>query len=771
TDDSSAVDSEVVTITVTDGGNQLPILAAIGAQSTTENVLLSFGVSATDIESTPVLTTSTLPTGAVFIDNGNGTGSFDWTPDLTQAGTYNVTFYATDDSSAVDSEVVTITVTDGGNQLPILSAIGAQSTTENVLLSFGVSATDIESTPTLTTSTLPTGAVFIDNGNGTGSFDWTPTFLQSGIYNVTFYATDDSTAVDSEIVAITVNDAGNQLPVLVAIGAQSINENVLLSFAVSATDIESTPTLATSALPTGAIFTDNGNGTGSFDWTPDSTQAGTYNVTFYATDDSTAVDSEVVTITVNDAGVIPSAESLYVNSSISSATITSEINSHGTPDGTEASITGKLAQSLDSWTFDFDNTVNAGTVISSAEIFITHRQSGYSNDSLVLEYFDGTTFVPFESFANVPATLTTFGPFSATAITSASQLNGFQVRMRGVSTAQGGDNITYFVDAIELRLTLEVNQPPVLDSIGPKAVTEGQLLSFDVTANDPNATITALTAVNLPAGASYIDNGNDTGSFSWTPGFAEAGVYNVTFIASDGSLADSEIVTITVIESGNEPPILDSIGAKSVNEVQNLNFTVTATDTESIPSLSASNIPTGATFIDNGDGSGDFAWQPNSFQGGIYNVTFYATDDSAAVDSEVVTITVNDINQPPVLNPIGAQSTVENVLLSFSVSATDAEGAFPALTTSALPTGATFTDNANGTGSFDWTPDFLQSGTYNVTFYATDDSSAVDSEVVTITVNDAGNQLPVLNPIGGQTTNEEVNLNFGVSATDAESIQ
>jgi len=84
--------------------------------------------------------------------------------------------------------------------LPILASIGAQSTNENVLLSFGVSASDIESTPALTTSALPSGANFTDNGNGTGSFTWTPTYLQSGIYPVTFTATDDSASVDTEIV-------------------------------------------------------------------------------------------------------------------------------------------------------------------------------------------------------------------------------------------------------------------------------------------------------------------------------------------------------------------------------------------------------------------------------------------------------------------------------------------------------------------------------------------------------------------------------------------
>ncbi len=182
-----------MTITVTDAGNQAPVLAAIGPRSTAENVNLTFGVSASDPDATiPTLTTSTLPTGATFIDHANGTGTFNWTPTFTQAGVYNITFYA-GDGTAIDSEIVAVTVTDAGNQAPVLAAIGPRSTAENVNLTFGVSASDPDATiPTLTTSTLPTGAIFTDNANGTGTFNWTPNFTQAGPHNVTFYAGDGS---------------------------------------------------------------------------------------------------------------------------------------------------------------------------------------------------------------------------------------------------------------------------------------------------------------------------------------------------------------------------------------------------------------------------------------------------------------------------------------------------------------------------------------------------------------------------------------------------
>jgi hypothetical protein len=96
-------------------------------------------------------------------------------------------------------------------------------------------------------------------------------------------------------------------------------------------------------------------------------------------------------------------------------------------------------------------------------------------------------------------------------------------------------------------LTIEaVNHPPVLEPIGPKVTTEGVRLTFDVTATDPDGTIPALWADNVPTNATFEDNEDGTGTFDFTPDFTQAGVYDVTFTAADGPLGDFEVVTITV---------------------------------------------------------------------------------------------------------------------------------------------------------------------------------------------------------------------------------
>ena len=715
TDDSLAVDSEIVTITV-NHVNLAPVLAAIGGRTVDEGQPLTIGVATTDADGTiPVLTTSALPTGATFTDNLDGTGTFNWTPDFTQSRDHFVTFYATDDSAAADSEIVTITVNQV-NLAPVLAAIGAKAVAEDQLLTFGVSATDADGTiPVLTTSTLPTGATFTDNLDGTGTFNWTPDFTQSRDHFVTFYATDDSAVVDSEVVTITVGQV-NVPPVLAAIGARTIDEGQILAFGVSATDADGIiPVLTTSALPTGASFTDNLDGTGTFSWTPDYSQSGDHFVTFYATDDSAAVDSEIVTITVNQVNLPPELAVIGAQVVDEGQLLTFGVSATD-PDATIPVLT--------------TSTLPAG--------------------ALFADNLDGTG-----TFSWTPD-FTQSGPYDITFYATDDSL---------------------VVDSELVIVTVNhVNLPPELALIGPQAVAEGELLAFVTSASDPDGDIPVMTSTALPGTATYIDNGDGTGAFNWQTTFADSGSYTVTFYATDAVdplAVDSEVVTISIGEVGNHSPVLTPIADTTVAEGSNLAFTVTASDSDlEIPSLSASGLPANATFTDNLDGTGLFDFNPDLTQSGVYPVVFKAVDAALEVDSAVVQITVTETNQLPVLAAIGPRTVLENDTLRFLVSATDGDGTVPLLTTGVLPAGAVFTDSLNGSGLFEWVPDFTQAAPYDVMFYATDAVYAtdIDSELVVVTVDEAGNQPPVLAAIGPQTVAEGDSLILTITATDPDGI-
>ena len=95
---------------------------------------------------------------------------------------------------------------------------------------------------------------------------------------------------------------------------------------------------------------------------------------------------------------------------------------------------------------------------------------------------------------------------------------------------------------------------------------------------------------------------NSTGSFQATLDGTNSGNKNTTCSAS---------VTVNVTAGGgNQAPTLDPIGDKTVAEGDSLAFSVTASDPDGPAPivLTASPLPPGASFTDNGDGTGDFSW-------------------------------------------------------------------------------------------------------------------------------------------------------------------
>jgi len=112
------------------------------------------------------------------------------------------------------------------------------------------------------------------------------------------------------------------------------------------------------------------------------------------------------------------------------------------------------------------------------------------------------------------------------------------------------------------KVTVRGNAPPVLTAIANQTMNEGATLNIPLSATDPDGDKITLSARNVPAFASLLDNGNGTGTLRLTPGRDDAGNYpNIKIFATDNGappLSDSTQFNLTVINAF--PPLVCTVG-------------------------------------------------------------------------------------------------------------------------------------------------------------------------------------------------------------------
>lgn len=91
---------------------------------------------------------------------------------------------------------------------------------------------------------------------------------------------------------------------------------------------------------------------------------------------------------------------------------------------------------------------------------------------------------------------------------------------------------------------IQDNRAPIIDPIANRVVNEGQTLSITVTATDPDGDPLIYTMGNLVDGMQYVGP-----TFTWTPNYSQAGVYNVVFQVDDGLVMSEQFVQITVVNT------------------------------------------------------------------------------------------------------------------------------------------------------------------------------------------------------------------------------
>ena len=200
---------------------------------------------------------------------------------------------------------------------------------------------------------------------------------------------------------------------------------------------------------------------------------------------------------------------------------------------------------------------------------------------------------------------------------------------------------------------------------------------------------------------------------------------------------EDRIRNCTEGDPGNHPPAIAAIPEQSVLEGETLTVTIQASDpdTGDSVSLTAADLPVGATFTASADGEGTFSWTPGAGSAGSYQVVIRATDSAnpPASDEAVLAIVVRATDgQGPAITVDSAQSGTRSSR-GFLVYGSVADPAHVVRVTGTLSTtGGGFSRDLevsdNGRWAFMIPPGQLQPGDEAVvTIEAEDDTGLVGS--------------------------------------------
>ena len=296
--------------------------------------------------------------------------------------------------------------------------------------------------------------------------------------------------------------------------------------------------------------------------------------------------------------------------------------------------------------------------------------------------------------------------------------------------------------------SVTVYAPPSITSANNTAFTVGSAGSFTVTTTPgyPLATTISQTGA-LPAGVTFTDNGNGTATLSGTPAAGTGGVYPIVITADNGFPPNAiQNFTLTV----SQAPAITSPNNVTFTAGSAGSFTVT-TGGYPIPAITQTGaLPSGLTFVDNGDGTATLAGTAAAGTGGVYPITITAANGITPDANQNFTLTIDQA--PAITSANNTTFTVGNPG-SFTVTTTGfPTGASMAINeTGVLPTGVTFTDNGDGTATLSGTPAAETGGVYPIVITAGNGILPNATQNFTLTVGSSDLAAVKSNDVGGST--------------------
>ena len=721
---NSSGSTATLALTITVGVGAPPTVTSGATASFTLGDAGSLAVTTTGSPIPAITETGTLPTGLTFVDNGSGTAILAGTP--TATGTFPLTVTATNGAGTV-TQSFTLTV----DQAPTITSASSDTVPLGTAFTFPVTTTGYPAAALTDTGTLPTGVTFVDNGNGTATLAGTPT--ATGTFPLTVNAASTAGTV-TQSFTLTVDQA----PTITSAGSDTVPLGTAFTFPVATAGFPAASLSETGALPTGVTFVTTGNGTATLAGTP--TATGGFPITITATSTAGTV-TQSFTLTVEQAPTITSAGSdtatlgdaftfpvtttgfpapTLTESGALPTGVTFVANGNGT-----ATLAG-TPTATGGFPLTITATSTAGTVTQSFTLTVDQAPTITSAGSDTATLGDAFTF-PVTTTGFPAPTLTESGALP-TGVTFVANGNG-TATLAGTPTASGGFPITITATStagtVTQSFTLSVDRAPTITSAGSDTVTLGNAFTFPVTTTGYPAPALTETGA-LPAGVAFVDNGNGTATLAGTP--TATGGFPVTITATNTGTGTghrhraTQSFTLTV----DQAPAFTSAASDTVTLGDAFTFPVTTAGYPAPTLTETGALPTGVTFVANGNGTATLAGTPTASGGFPLTITAAST---AGTVTQHLTLSVD---RAPTITSTSSDTVTLGSTFTFPVTTTGYPA--PTLTeTGALPAGVTFVDNGNGTATLAGRP--TASGGFPLTISA--DGTGTVAQSFTLTVDQA----------------------------------
>ena len=632
----------------------------------------------------------------------------------TVSGNLETDLNVTDAPDANDTTTPAQWVDRSSGHAPVLDPIADVSVDEDSgLFTVTFHATDADG-DSLSYSASTDWSILGGPGSGISgaTLSLVPKLNKNGVATVTASVDDNTGLTATRTFTVTVNPV-NDVPVANDdVSTIAEDTNVTINVLANDTDVDrdTLQVISVGSASHGSVAID---GNSSVKYTPNSNFNGTDTFTYQVADPSGAGSTATVTVTVTPVNDAPVAHDY-------SATLDEDSGSH---------VIDVLANDTD---IDTGDTLTIFGVTQP-----THGAVTIGNGSLNVSYIPNLNFNGKDTF-----------------------------------TYQAKDSGGLMSTATVTVIVTPVNDAPVANDSTISAIknaqSRGALSANDIDGDALTYRIVSQTDANGTVAITDIH----TGAFTYDPANDFTGYASFTFSVNDGTLT-SNTATVVIHVVDRVINVTANDDSKTIDEDNNITIDVMANDTSvfaddgsSASGTIISSIPTTpsngtATIV-----SGKIKYVPNANYHGTDSFVYTITSASGSEDSATVAVTVNSVNDAPVLAGIkNINEDEDSADLGIALSAKDADN--DTLTYSAISSDTNIvTVSVNGT-TLTVHPIPNANGSVDVNVSVDDGNGGVDSTLFTVTLNPV-NDNPVGTAPSYTTRSQSDTYSDSVSATDVD---